>query len=395
MGNVLVAFRQSAKRLILGFTAIVITLTGSGLLLPQSAGATGGQVTGRSILLSSSAPSATTVTYTVNFTTSSSGAETHPDVIIDFCSNDPIIGDSCTATAGTDTPNFTSAAASGWTLTTIGSGRGVKLTTSTLSFSNSTPITPIVITGVTNPSNTAGFYGRILTYATGGAGANTSASPGSYVDYGGIALSTTANILITAKVFESLAFCVFQTTCGTQANLTLGDPTTGLSSAQAYDNSAANYTIATNAQGGVNVTMTGTTLCRSATPANCNTGTSSIYTITSVGATPLVRSPGSEQFGMCVDITGATGLTVGTSYIDAINNCHSLGTGVYAGTSKFGFNDSTSSGGTNNAAGSQVLSSTTPVTSYTGVFTFLGDIASTTEAGIYTTSLNMVATGTF
>ena len=391
MRELVVTFQQSAKRLSLGLLAVLVTLISSGLLIPGAASAA--QVTTRSITMSTSAPSATAVTYTVTFTPGTT--ITHPDVLLDFCSNDPIIGDACTATAGTDTPNMSSAAATGYTVTTIGSNRGIKLTTSTLTYTSGSPVT-ITVTGVVNPSNTATFYGRLLTYTTGGAGAQTSVTASGFQDYGGIALSTTANILITSKVFETLAFCVFQTSCGTQANLTLGDPTTqALSTATAYDNSNAQYTIATNAQGGVNITMTGTTLCRSATPSNCNTGTTSIFTITSIGSTPLVRNPGSEQFGLCVDITGASGLTVGTAYIDAINNCHSLGTGTYAGTSKFGLNDSTSAGGTNNAAGSQVLSSTVPIASYTGVFTFLGDIAATTEAGVYTTSLNLVATGTF
>jgi hypothetical protein len=214
------------------------------------------------------------------------------------------------------------------------------------------------------------------------------------VDTGGVALSTAANIAITSKVFETLSFCVFQTACGTAPALTLGDPTTGaLSTSNAYDNSAAQYTLATNAGTGVGVSMTGTTLCRS-TGANCLTGASQ-YTISAL-TTAHALTTGSEQFGMCADTTGATGgLAAQSPYADTANNCHSLGTGIYAGSSLFGFNDAASANGTNNAAGSLLLQSTGAVTSYTGTFAFLGDIAATTEAGIYTTSLNLVATGTF
>lgn len=359
-------------------------------LLPLASAA---QVTNRSVTVSSSAPSATNVTYTLTFTPGTS--ITHPDIILDFCSNDPLIGDSCTATAGTDVPDFTSAAAAGWTVTTIGGNRGVKLTTSSVSLTASTPAT-IVITGVNNPSNVGtngSFYGRLLTYNNGGAGSNTSASPGSYVDYGGMALSTASNINVTSKVFETLAFCVFQTACGTAPALILGDPTTGaLSISNAYVNSNAQYTIATNAANGVNITMTGNTLCRS-TGVNCLTGASA-FTISAVGGTASTSVVGNEQFGMCADVTGS-GLTVAGTYKDTANNCHSLTTGVYAGTSLFGFNDVATTGGTNNAAGSQVISSSVAVPSYTGSFTFLGNINATTEAGIYTTSLNLVATGTF
>jgi hypothetical protein len=98
---------------------------------------------------------------------------------------------------------------------------------------------------------------------------------------------------------------------------------------------------------------------------------------------------------MCVDITGTSALTVPATYDDTAANCNGITTGLYTGSSLFGFNDSASTGGTNNATGSQVMFSSGAIPAYTGNFAFLGDIAATTEAGIYTTSLNMVATGTF
>lgn len=366
-----------------------------GGVLPGTVNA--GQVTSRSITMSSSAASASSVTYSVTFTPATS--VTHPDVILDFCSNDPLIGDTCTATAGTDVPNFASAAASGWTVSTIGSNRGIKLTTSSASFTAGSPTT-ITVTGVTNPSATASFYGRILTYSTGGAGSQTSVNASGYQDYGGVALSTAANISITSKVFETLSYCVFQSTCGTAPQLTLGDPTTGaLSTTSAYVNNNAQYTIATNAAGGAAVVMRGTTLCRSSTPSDCNTGSASAFTISSVGGSETASVVGNEQFGMCVDTTGSSGgLAAQSPYADSTstNNCHTgLSTGTYSGSSKFGFNDVTGNGGTNNASGSKILQSTGAIPSYTGTFAFLGNIAATTEAGIYTTSLNTVATGTF
>ena len=215
------------------------------------------------------------------------------------------------------------------------------------------------------------------------------------MDYGGIALSTASNISITSKVFETLSFCVFQSSCGTAPVLTLGDPTTGaLSSSTTYVNSNAQYTLATNASNGVNVTMTGTTLCRPG--GTCATGANP-YTIAAIGSAPQTSSAGTAQFGMCVDSSSLpSGVSVNSTYTDTSStHCHSLTTGTYSGSSTFGFNDSSSTGGTNNAAGSQVLYSTGAVASYTGTFAFLGNISVTTVAGIYTTSLNMVATGTF
>lgn len=405
------AVRSSIARVfsVLFVSAFVITLTGQ--FLP-TVSADPGQVSTRSITMSSSIPSATDVTYTVTFTPATS--VTNPDILIDFCSNDPLVGDTCTATAGTDVPNFSSATAStGWTISTIGSNRGVKLTTTTLSLTAGTPVT-ITLSHVTNPSNVATtgnnalgiFYGRILTYATGAA-ATDSANPGSsYKDYGGVAMTTAANINITSKVFETLSYCVFQGACGTAPQLALGDTTTGaLSDTQAYVSSDAKYKIATNAANGATVVMRGNTLCRSGTASNCNTATANGFTITSIGtteatsttfATPAASTVGSEQFGMCVDTTGATGALAATAtYADSVNSCNTgLTTGAYSGTSEFGFDDSTTDG-TNSASGSTIMQSTGPIQSYTGTFSFLGNISTTTEAGIYTTSLNTVATGTF
>lgn len=384
--------RQPTRRLLVGFFSTLFLITLGAQLLPAVTSAS--QVTNRSIALSTSAPGATNVTYTVTFTAPADTPTTHPDVILDFCgaTSTPLVGDTCTATAGTDVPDFSGAAATGWTVSTIGSNRGIKLTTSSVSFVANSTVT-ITVTGVTNPSNTASFYGRILTYANGGAGTNTSVSPGSYVDYGGIALSTASNISITSKVFETLTFCVYTGSCGTAPSLTLGDATTGaLSTSNAYINSNTQYQLATNAANGINVTMTGTTLCRPG--GTCTTGANA-FTISAVGSTPSTLTTGTEQFGMCADKNSSTAISVATTYNDSANSCHGLTTGTYTGTSVFGFNDSSSSGGTNNAAGSQVISSIGAVPSVTGSFAFLGDIAITTEAGVYQTSLNMVATGTF
>jgi len=388
------------KKLSLVGLAALLGLAGvlPALIFDSSQVFAGAQVQSRSIKMSSSTPSATGVTYTVTFTPQTN--ETHPDVVVDFCSNDPLIGDTCTATAGTDTPNFTSAAisTSGWTLATEGSDRGVYLTTTTNSFTASTPVT-LTITNVTNPSNSGSsgsFYGRILDYATGGGSGYTATVPGTYVDWGGVALSTAQNITVQAKVFETLSFCVYNGTCGTQAALDLGAASTGaLSTGTAYVNSGASYSIATNAYHGVAVTMTGQTLCNQSTLnfTNCPTGASA-NTISAIGTTALISSVGTSQFGMCAYNGGNASITVASAYNDTVNHCNGITTGSYSGSSLFGFDDSNTTG-TNSASGSEVMSSSGALNTTTGNFTFLGNITATTTAGIYNSNLNLVATGTF
>ncbi|HET7827667.1 MAG TPA: hypothetical protein VFK97_02260 [Candidatus Saccharimonadales bacterium] len=345
--------------------------------------------------------------------------------MVDFCANDPVVGDtSCTYptgfTMGVPASGVTVSGLSGFSTSTgswvtsnslqCGAGAGASQTllytnaTAQTPSGTSTPIT-FNITSVTNSSTNGSFYARIVTFDTSAhttseytcTGATRPSSYADGIDYGGVALSTAQNIAITAKVFETLSFCVYQTSCGTQAQLTLGDPTTGaLSTSTAYINNNAKYTLATNAQNGVSVQMFGQTLCRAATLsfANCPTGASS-QTISAVGATPVALSTGSEQFGMCVN--PISGTTAAADYIDSINSCTGGAqvTGTYSGTSKFGFDDTNGANGTNGTSGSTVLTSSGAVSSASSQFIFLGDIAATTEAGIYQSNLNMVATGTF
>jgi hypothetical protein len=362
-------------------------------MIPTFAGATG-QVGTRSITLSSSAQSAAS-SYKVTFTP----VTTSQELILDFCSNDPLYNDTCSFSAAT-VPTVASPVSSSGTATAIGSGTPVHTVKITgLTMTAGTAYTITISSGITNPTGLGTFYGRILTYPTGGAASYTPANTtggtpviGTPTDYGGIALSTVSNITVTSKVFETLAFCVFQTACGTAPALTLGDPTTGaLSVSASYANSNAQWSLATNAGNGVNVTMTGSTLCRPG--GTCATGANA-YTIPAIGTTPTVSTAGSQQFGMCVNKNGSTALTIAAPYIDSINNCTGITTGTYAGTSKFGFDDNATTG-TTSSAGSQVFSSTTDVPSVTGSLTFLGNISAVTAAGVYTTSLNMVATGTF
>jgi hypothetical protein len=405
------SLRLKAPRLFTRFFVALFAATILAQILPLAiTDAVGGQITTRSITMSTSAASAQ-AEYSLTFTPATS--EPAASLVVDFCANDPLISDTCTFAAGTVPTVASGIISSVGTAGVLGSGSPIHtISVTTIALVAASPITinfdVTPSNKLTNPTTNTSFYARVVTF--NGNTAATSGSTTGYVpaattgltpqegtlaiDTGGIALSTNANINITSNVFETLSFCVFQTSCGTAPVLTLGSSTTGaLSTSSAYDNSNAQYTIATNAGQGAAVTMTGTTLCRPG--GTCATGVNA-YTIQALGAAQLISATGTEQFGMCADTTGVTGtLAAQAPYSDTINNCHSLGTGVYAGSSKFGFNDSAGANGTNNAAGTLVLKSTTDIPTYTGTFTFLGNIAATTAAGIYTTSLNLVATGTF
>lgn len=366
-----------------------LILSGLPLLVAPSVFAVGGQVTSRSIEMSNATPGAGSVTYNVTFTPVTS--ETHPDLMVDFCSNNPLIGSSCTATAGTDVPNFSAAAASGWTVTTIGTNRGVILTTSTVSFTGGTPVT-VTITGVTNPSNTATFYGRILDYATGGATGHTSDSPGvSYVDYGGTALSTSTVIGITAYVMESLTFCVSGstiTTCGTTTtpSFTIGHT---VGSNTILDNTAtdvhADYTqTSTNAQHGVIVRMkdTSSTACGG---LSSDGGTTCGIAANGTSAATIPAGT-AAKFGMCVN-PGSANTAAQAPYNDA--TCATIN-----GSTKYGLDD-TSGTSVISTYGSPIFQSTGGINQENDTLNFAATAALTTPAGIYTGNYSLIATGTF
>lgn len=379
---------------------------------PVFATAAGGQVQSRSIKMSSSSTSATasSVKYDVTFTAASTVASVKA-VVVDFCagggSNTPIVGDSnCSAPTGfsVGTPTFTNnpdtvannASVSGWTATALNSGRTFQITNAAgVATTAGTSVFNFSIDTVTNPTTRGTFYARVITYTTSSP-TYAPGSEGSYQDYGGFALSTVDNISITAKVFETLTFCVYTGgACGTAPSLALGDTTTGaLSTASTYVNANTKYDLGTNAAHGVAVVMKGTTLCDTGVLATCQSGTASSNTITPMNTTPAAATSSTgtaEQFGMCADKNSSAALTVAPAYIDSLANCHGLTTGVLATANTFGF-DNTNVTGT---SGSTVISSTGAVPSVTGGFAFAANITPTTEAGIYTTTLNMIATSTF
>ena len=184
------------------------------------------QVQDRSITMSNATPAATAVTYKVSFEVQTAGVI--EAVNVDFCggaSDTPIISDpNCSLPSGMslggvgfanivglDTTNGT------WAVDVINSSHTVRLYNAgaTASIAANTVVT-FELTGITNPNNAATaatFYGRILTYGDDTVAASyTSSAPGAYVDYGGIALSTSTPIQVTAKVMESLTFrpgCAF------------------------------------------------------------------------------------------------------------------------------------------------------------------------------------------
>jgi hypothetical protein len=374
-----------------GYTAAAVVLSVAAtlpVLVPQSAGAA--QLSARSIKLSSSASGATDTVYSIGFTPTVTTAI--KGIVIDFCSNSPIIGDSCTALSGSGfNTNFASLALanqtniSGFAVdTTNSTASRVILTNAGGGVVTTTPATVDLGTGtgasngITNPTTTnTSFYARIFTYNTvAGAQGYASATPGTHLDDGGVALSTAAQLTVTAKVQETLVFCVYTNAncAGGGTAVTLGDANGVLSNtAQSYQ-STAKFQLASNAQTGVNVRMKGDTLCRVAGScvASSNTITSQGSSCTADSTTTTV-----EQFGVRVSTAG-TGITASAPY-----NCA-------AGQHSFDVAN------TNTTFGQSIATTAAPNDpTVDTTMEFSAKAATTTEAGIYTSTLTFIATGTY
>jgi hypothetical protein len=367
----------------------------------------------RSIQMSSSAngsgAAGQKVIYKVGFTVSNA-ATAIGGIVIDFCSNSPIAGDSCTATTGSS--NFATLSInnqnniSGLTVDTTNSTANKVILTKTAGAPTAAAISfelgDGINNGFTNPTNSnTVFYARIYTYTTSAAaqGHNTG-TPTGYTDNGGIALSTAEQITITAKVQERLTFCVYtggytandytnptltaENNCTSKSGsaVTLGDNNGVLTTNGAFVDKTARYSVSSNAVGSVAIRLKGTTL------------KSGSFDIAAIGATAASSTAGSEQFGFCTwQIVGAT-LTISTPYDNASCNSttQTAGTGSTGGegTAQFAFDETN----TNTTYG-QTIASATAGDFSTGELAFIGNIANTTEAGIYTTTLTFIATGTY
>lgn len=171
------------------------------LVLPSLAFAA--QVTERSVALSTSSAGASNVTYQVNFT-SANPAEA---VVIDFCSNSPLIGQECTAPAGFNAsaaealdPGFMDGDVIASSANRVVIGQAIE----------SISEVSIPLGNITNPTAAGALYARIVTFdSEANATASSPTALGSgVVDEGGVAIAITPTIGVSGTVLESLTFCV-------------------------------------------------------------------------------------------------------------------------------------------------------------------------------------------
>ena len=258
-----------------------------------------------------------------------------------------------------------------------------------------------------NPSTLGTFYARIYTYADpahalGYTLANPSAG-GPVIDAGGIALSTAELLTIESKVQERLTFCLFTDNLSSAADyetcakpapdpVLLGDSNGVLSPNQPSIANNTHYNITTNASAGATIR------------AKMSTLTAGSFIIDPIGdVTPgdgesQGSSPGTEQFGFCT-FTQSSSVTTDLTPLSPYNHpdCENTIAGQAANNdqgAQFAFNEATLSAPPANPYGDAIASKPAGDWS-TGTIALLANIATTTEPGIYTTTMELIATGRY
>lgn len=236
----------------------------------------GVQLGNRALQLASSQAGATT-DYRLSFTLPTTG--TLGSIAIEFCSNDPFPGTFCTAPAGLDASTavlIDQTGAGGFSIDPSSTANNIVLTRPP-SVETTIPVT-YHFSGIVNPSSPGSYYARVQTFVTPDA-------TGPASDNGGLAFAIANAITITATVPPYLIFCTGVSIPGNNCVNASGNFVDfGELSAVNARVGHSQFLVATNAEDGYGVTVSGSTLA------------SGNNAIAAMSANDVSR-PGLPQFG--------------------------------------------------------------------------------------------------
>lgn len=380
-------------------------------------------VTERSITLSSSAPgTATTGTageglngqkakHTVGFKVATTGNV--GSILIQYCTS-PVVAVACTTPTGFNANNLpnasTSLATTGFSAQNFSVDKTTTNPTGCNGASGTTRDNCVLIKRVTTASEAANtavtiayggtasdyitnpttvnysFYARITTYSDT---AFTTA-----VDNGSVAASTAQQITITARVAERLELSVgvgspvgtlpaAGTTCAPindAGAINLGDANGVLSTNTAYD-AYSFFRVNSNTTYGTKIYYSGDTL---------RNGANVITAMPTAAGAGTASTPGTRQFGLAFDNTNTN-----YSFTDLqriIAGDYDAGNGTInpaGGTARFAFET------TSLTTPVEIANSTAGINCDTGAIRYVANVSTNTPAGIYTTTITYIATGTY
>jgi len=347
--------RPRQHHIVLGITAVLLFIAAGPL---QFWGASGAELGNRSLQLSDARASAT-ATYRLSFdiqTAASLGS-----IRVQFCANDPLIGQPCTPPSGFDLSGATLAAQTGTTGFSISGTSTPNVLILTRSAAVAVPgPASYRLDGVINPAAGGSYYARLESFAS------TDAS-GPNIDYGGLAFAITTVISVNATVPPYMLLCTGVTIQPFDCATAQGDYVNfGEFRPTQTSTGQTQMLIATNAGNGYTVRPIGTTL------------TSGNNVIPALSANDISR-PGTSQFGFNLRANSTPGFG---------SNPQGPGSGTF--TPNYGqidfyrFN-----------SGEIIASSTTSDDYRLYTVSYMVNVGQNQPPGVYVTTLTFVALASF
>jgi hypothetical protein len=187
--------KQCIANLRVALTGFLVVL----MILASASVVNANELSDRSLKILNDVPN-TTTDYEGSFITSSSASVGSIKIL--FCKNSPLQQDICVAPAGFDVTNaqlISTSGISGFSLFVAGTNE--LILSRTASFVSAGQPFTFTIGNIVNPSASGAYYARIATYSSHD-------GSGSSIDFGGMALSITGSLELTAVVPPYLIFCV-------------------------------------------------------------------------------------------------------------------------------------------------------------------------------------------
>lgn len=344
------------------------------------------QLVEKSISLSSSSSGAEAVSYNLDFkSVKAAGA-----VVVDFCSNSPLVGQSCSAPAGLDVAAVSSQ--------TLGFNDVAALDANTIvAAGNIAADSQVVIEfdEINNPTSAGTIYARLVTYDTKANAENyqsTSIGAGA-TDSGSVAVAITDTINFGGQVPETINFCISENAIAEDCSgvvapdIQLSEEVEDQSYVLSSDEVSSDqiYTqLSTNALSGAVVRLTSSAtgcggLLRSSDTSACD-------------ILPALNSdiqPGQAKFGIKTAASTGTGSNpsgVLQPFSGSIYNNNSFA---------LNFDDNETSGVTSVYGDPFIDTAGNPANNQNMAITFGVSISDQTPAGDYSTSIGLIVTGRY
>lgn len=386
VGDIMTSLKTANRRVgsFFAVAALVLATITPGLV---PAFASAAQLSERSVTVSSSSKEMEDVSYTVEFSTTNAG--TTGAVVLQFCSDTPLIGVACAAPAGF---NISAATAAGFTPSALDTpANNARVFAGTFAAT-----TVIPVEGVTNPDDAGPLYVRMVTYDTAEhAEAYVATNIGEdAIDQGSAAVSITDTVGVSAAVLETMTFCVSGTAITTEGcasttstALELGETSGDVVALSATDVSEASIysQISTNASSGAVVNLRSNAIdCGGLLLAgddDCH-----------IGPATAGIDEGDALFGLRV----ATAANPGDGS-NSVGAFQAAGETPYYSDSIFKINFVSGNGsGVTGPYGDPILDTAgAPVSNKNAQITFGASIANNTPAGRYSADFSLIATGKF